>query len=343
MSIWNYPDLGEIKFKLPADKDALLASYLRYFLARCQSMFKWSGLPDTIPQKWLENMLLVYGACTWVKTEEDGLFVNRPAPGGDLDIYYIPIDINIVNPYAKGLHAGPYKRDEDCILMLNDTYAQGLLPLLRKYCTALVENDISLNLASIMSRATMILSAADDKTKQSAELFIKHLLEGKLDVIGESPFLIANQDNALSVNQMTKANDTITQLIEYHQYIKASLYNELGLQSNYNMKRESINSNESQLNEDQLHPLIDNMLAERREAAEKVNKMFGTSISVEFNSAWEINEKQEVNEIEQIEAETDAAKAQAEIIKDQSEETPEGVADDGEGNEGKAEENEKAE
>lgn len=319
MSIWNYPDIGIVDaFKKPADKDVLLASYLRYFLARLQSMFKWSGLPDTIPQKWLENILMTKGAATFVRTAKNGLFVNAPAPAANLDVYYIPQNILVVNPYAEGLKE-VYHRDVDCVLMLNDTYAQGLMPLLKKYCMALVENDISLNLASIMSRATIILSAAEDKTKQSAELFIKHLLEGKLDVIGETPFLIANQDKALSVNQLTRANDTITQLIEYHQYIKASLYNELGLQSNYNMKRESINSNESQLNEDQLHPLIDDMLAERKEAAEKVNELFDTSISVEFNSAWEINEEQEENEIDKLKAETEAAKAEAEIMKDQDE------------------------
>lgn len=342
MSIWNYPDIGIVDaFKKPADKDVLLASYLRYFLARLQSMFKWSGLPDTIPQKWLENILMTKGAATFVRTAKNGLFVNAPAPAANLDVYYIPQDILVVNPYAEGLK-DVYHRDVDCVLMLNDTYAQGLMPLLKKYCMALVENDISLNLASIMSRATIILSAAEDKTKQSAELFIKHLLEGKLDVIGETPFLIANQDKALSVNQLTRANDTITQLIEYHQYIKASLYNELGLQSNYNMKRESINSNESQLNEDQLHPLIDDMLAERKEAAEKVNELFDTSISVEFNSAWEINEEQEENEIDKLKAETEAAKAEAEILKDQDEnpeEAPEEAPAEDEKEDG---ENEKA-
>lgn len=330
MAIWGYPDLGEINFKTPADKDMLMSSYLRYFLARLQSMFKWSGLPDSIPAKWLENLLMVYGAAVFVETEANGLFVNRPAPAANLDVYYIPQNILVVNPYATGLKE-VYHRDKDCILMLNDTYAQGMIPMLKKYCRALVENDISLNMASIFSRATLLLSAADDKTKQSAELFIKHLLDGKLDVIGETPFLVANQDKALSVNQLTRANDTLTQLIEYHQYIKASFYNELGLQANFNMKRESINSKESQLNEDALHPLIDNMLAERKEAAEKVNEMFDLSISVEFNSAWEINEKQEESEIDKEEAESKLAEYQAEIAEiqaKQAEENPDEITGD---------------
>ena len=91
------------------------------------------------------------------------------------------------------------------------------------------------------------------------------------------------------------------------QYVKASLYNELGLQSNYNMKREAIMSGESQLDEDMLHPLIDNMLKERQDALEKVNAMFGTNISVSFNSAWELNEREQEAAIEMIESEADNA------------------------------------
>lgn len=329
MATWNYPDIGELNYK-PVDKNDLYKSYIRYFLARLQSMFIYEGLPETVPQKWLENLLLVSGSCVWVKTEQDGLFVNKAAPGGNLDLYYIPREIMIVNPYAKGLTEKPYKRDENCVLMLNDTYSQGIIPLLKKYCGMLVESDLSQNIAVIMSRATMILSAADEKTRQSAELFIKHLFEGKIDIIGETPFLIGNKDNALTINQMTHANDTITQLIEYHQYIKASLYNDIGLQSNYNMKRESINSNESQLNEDQLHPLIDNMLTERREALEKVNALFGTNIKVSFNSAWKVNEDQEQAEIKQMQAQTEILENQAENPEQIETPDPENAPDESE-------------
>ena len=56
------------------------------------------------------------------------------------------------------------------------------------------------------------------------------------------------------------------------------------------MKRESLNSNETQLNDDMLHPFIDNMLKCRREALAKINEKYGTNITVEFNSAWKTNE-----------------------------------------------------
>ena len=62
MSLFWYPELNEkYDFNGKPDKGMLLSSYIRYFLARLQSMFIYEGLPDTIPQKWLENYLLVNG------------------------------------------------------------------------------------------------------------------------------------------------------------------------------------------------------------------------------------------------------------------------------------------
>ena len=304
MSLFWYPELNDkLENNGKLDKGMLYSSYVRYFLARLQSMFIYENLPETIPQKWLENLLMVNGSCVIIQNGDKGLIATRCGIGGEPDVYYIPTQCIVTNPFAETSTNKTYTRDIDCVLIVNDTYAQGMLPLLNKYCTMLAENDITLNISGIMSRASIILSACDDNTKESARLFIKKLFEGDMDIIGESPFLAGNQDHALTVNQLTKSNDTITNLIEYHQYLKASLYNELGLQANYNMKRESINSGESQLNDDMLHPLIDNMLKERKEGVDRVNKMFGTNISVRFNSAWALNEKEQEAEIKTIENE----------------------------------------
>ena len=303
MALFWYPELNDkIEFEEKPDKGLMLSSYVAYFLARLQSMFIYDGLPESIPQKWLENYLLVNGWCVWVKNGED-LIVTNAGIGADPDCYYIPTKAIVSNPYVKETTRRTYTRDVDCVVMFNDTYSQGLLPMLKKYCAMLVEAEVSLNLACQFSRSNLILSATTDRTMESAKKFIKDIIEGKVGVIGEAQFTMNDHD--LTVNKMTGADSSLTNLIEYTQYIKASLYNDLGLQANYNMKREAINSGESQLTEDQLHPLIDNMLAERRQALEKVNAMFGTNISVRFNSAWEINEREEEAAIEQLEATTE--------------------------------------
>lgn len=314
MALYWYPDIGEkYDFDGKPNKALLLSSYIKYFLARLQSMFVYEGLPDSIPQKWLENYLLTKGTVTWLMNG-DQLVVTFGGLGGKPDEYYIPTEVVIANPFLKEGVNGTYIRDKEVVVMYNDTYAQGLMPMLRKWCSMLVEAEIGLNMNAIMSRGSLIMTAVDDKTKESAELWLKRLREGQLGIIGESPFLVGNQDSSLSVNNIGNTATTLTDLIEYTQYIKSCLYNELGLQSNYNMKREAINSNESQLNEDQLHPLIDDMLRERQIGLEKVNAMFGTNITVRFNSAWEINEREEEAAIAEMEANAEAVEAESEMI-----------------------------
>lgn len=324
MALYWYPDIGEkYDFDGKPNKALLLSSYIKYFLARLQSMFVYEGLPDSIPQKWLENYLLTKGTVTWLRNGPDGdLVVTFGGLGGKPDEYYIPTEVIIANPYLKKGVNRTYIRDKEVVVMYNDTYAQGLIPMLRKWCGMLVEAEIGLNMNAIMSRGSLILTAVDDKTKESAELWLKRLREGQLGIIGESPFLVGNQDSSLTVNNIGNTATTLTDLIEYTQYIKSCLYNELGLQSNYNMKREAINSNESQLNEDQLHPLIDDMLRERQIGLEKVNAMFGTNITVRFNSAWEINEREEEAAIEEMEANAEAVEAQADMTEQAAEEGP---------------------
>ena len=316
MSLFWYPEINEkYAFDDMPDKGMLLSSYIRYYLSRLQSMFKYEGLPDTIPAKWLENYLLVNGFTVFIKDDADGLICTYAGVGADPDVYFIPTKAIVSNPYLKDKAAArEYTRDVDCVVMYNDTYCQGLLPMLKKYCAQMVEIDVSFYLNTVMSRGTAVLSATDDNTKASAELWLKHIKEGKLGVIGESNFTLADRD--LTVNQLTGTDGTLTNLIEAMQYVKASLYNDLGLQANYNMKRETINAGESQLTEDQLHPLIDNMLKERQEGLDRVNAMFGTNITVSFNSAWEINEREEEAAIEQIEATTEQTEAAAEMAEE---------------------------
>ena len=88
----------------------------------------------------------------------------------------------------------------------------------------------------------------------------------------------------------------INQFIELAPYIIASCLNEIGLNANYNMKRESLNSTESAINVDFLIPLIDNMLSCRKDFVNKLNNMYGTNISVELNSAWLTNKLQDMKQ-----------------------------------------------
>lgn len=337
-----YPVLNQkYDFDKPFDKGLLLDSYIKYYLARLQSMFKYTGLPDSIPSKWLEHFLLVNGQCIFCKNGED-LIVTTGGQGGDPDIYYIPTKYIVANPYVLESTRKTYTIGEDCVLIRNDTYSQGVIPLLTRYCTQLVENDISLNVTDIIARAMLTITASSTQDKESVDLWFKKLRQGELGAIGELPSMVGNNDKNINITPFRECSSVLTNLIEYHQYLKASLYNEIGLNANYNMKRESINSNESQLNDDMLTPLIDDMLARRKEALEEVNSMFGTDIKVEFNSAWKENEIEHDTALEGVsgdqtevtpeagteEVETEEVDTETDILTEAPEEVPEEVPED---------------
>lgn len=272
------------------DKEALTHDYVSYWLNRTQGIFKWSSLPDTIPERELEYILQCFGACAVTKVNNK-LYALRGSLGGEPDAYYRPTIITVANPYLR--YDAQLRIGVDCVLARGDSIMRGILPLLSKYAALMAENDITFKITSILARSTKILSAGDDRTKAAAELYLKQIERGELGVIGNSLL------DTLGINSAsTDSTARFTDLIEAQQYLKASLYNELGLQANYNMKRESINSNEAQLNEDALIPLIDDMLKCRQEAAEAINKMYDTEIKVEYSSVWRENEIERLLELE---------------------------------------------
>lgn len=268
----------------PADKVRVVNDHIRYMLARTQSMFIWDGLPDTIPARSLELLLQLNGFAGVLPVGDD-LYAMYGGLGGEPDPYYRPTILTVANPALN--YSANLRINEECCIILGDSLVAGLLPMLSRYATALCENELSIRLATINARTTSLISAPDDRTKEAGEKYLSDLADGKQGVIAENGFLdgIRTQPYA-----STGYNNTLTALIETEQYLKASMYNELGLNANYNMKRESLNSAESQLNDDALLPLVDDMLSCRQYGAEKINKMFGTSISVRLASAWEDNQ-----------------------------------------------------
>lgn len=276
------------------DKTSCIRQHVAYMLNRTQSMFRWNGLPDSIPERSLELYLQTNGnACFY---EYDGkLYVFTGGMGGEPDVYYMPTVYTIANPalrLSKSLSIGI-----DCVVMPNDSLYLGLIPLFSRYATGMIENELSMKIAIINSRIVDLISAPDDRTRASAEKFLADIEDGKQGVIAENAFL----DGIRAQPYATTANsNALTNLIETEQYLKASWFNELGLNANYNMKRESLNTSESQMNNDALLPLVDDMLKCRKLAALKVNEMFGTSISVSLASSWEDNEQEIELEHEQI-------------------------------------------
>lgn len=337
-TLFWYPGRAEKDKYGEFDKEARMAAMIGETFDRLQSLFVYEGLPEEVPAKWLEHYLMSNGTAIFTKLN-DKYYVFNGHPGAEMNAYYVPLRYVVADPWVKLPDGNTLSKEfiiedhtwngkevkADCVMIRNDTFAVGLLPMVTKYCRRIMENEITMELASILARATINISCSDDRTKSSAELWLKRLIDGELAIMSETPFI-----EGLNVREFKEVADCLVPLIEYHQYTKASFFNDIGLNANYNMKREAINSNESQLNDDMLKPLIDNMLQMRQEAVEEINKMYGLNITVEFNSAWKSNEETEDAEVSKMEAEAQVLEAEAEAAKEAVDD-PEGAADDQEG------------
>lgn len=262
------------------DKRKNVADMVTYMFNRSNIMFKYHNLPETIPETELEKILQTNGYVIVGKINGD-LYALNGGLGGETDVYNRPTIATISVPYFN--FNDTWEIDKDCVVIKNDSNAIGLIPMFVKYCTLMNENEITMMLATVNKRIQNLLSANDDNTVESAKQFLKDVFEGKTGVIAESKLFDSLKVNNSSANAQVNLKD----LFEFEQYLKASMFNEIGLSANFNMKRERLTSAEIETNSDNLYPLVDDMLNNRRLAIKKINEMFETEIEVEFNSSWD--------------------------------------------------------
>lgn len=270
------------KFMLKS-KESLIEYHIRTALMKTLKIFEYDGLPETVPARELEMILQLCGFAYWLK--KDGkLYVFYGGLGGIPDEYYRPTQFIVSNPYLKFFDN--VKVNEEGVLMWNDLAHMGLYPMLRRYAEFMAECDITLRFGLINARIVSVLEALDDKMKTQAELYLADVEKGeKLGVLLGKSF--EDIDGSMKVNDYRHANSQdIKDVMELQQYIKASFYNEIGLQANFNMKREAINDSEAAMNEEALKPLCDDLLEARKIAIELINKQFGLNISVKYSSSW---------------------------------------------------------
>lgn len=312
------------------DKSKSSASIINYMLARLQKMFKYSGLPDSIPRQYLENYLLVNGSCIIARDKKNpsdpSIYAFVGAAGGEPDIYYRPTRYMVANP-SLNFSAEYYisstdpNHEPDAVLIRNDTMWQGLYPMMARYAALISENLLTIRTADVMLRVLALITAPDDTSRLAADQFLKDITEGHLASIAENRFL----DGIRMQNPPSNNGSYLTQFIELHQYLVGSFYNEVGLNANYNMKREALSESETGLNDDSLMPLCEDMLRCRREDMASVNALFGTSIQVDFDSSWLENTIERLLNLKQQSSEASSQLANP---------APMGVSEEEVGNEG---------
>lgn len=253
--------------------------YYQMMLTRALEIFEYKNLPDTIPQ-WAIEMPLLQDGYVAISKYEDDLYAYTGGFGGEPNVYYMPTRFIITNPYQKLNKECVI--DEDCVMFYNTDTHMGLYDLFCRYATAISETDLTISRYTVLKRSQALISSTDDITYKSALKYMQDLENGEFSAILDDAL-----ENSIKSQPLSEGQTNIIQnLIELRTYWLNTWLNDIGIEASTNMKRENVSELESSHDNDMLLPFIANMLKNRKEACERVNKLYGTNIEVDLKGVW---------------------------------------------------------
>lgn len=209
--------------------------------------------------------------------------------GGAPNEYYLPTRFIIANPV---LGSKEVKIGEDGIVIYNtlvDKYvwtgsgpifASGLDDYISQTATLLADNIISINCVQVNTRVSTFFTADSESQAIAGEKILKKMYAGM-------PYQILRSDllEKLNVNPVNAAAaaQNVTELIELHNYIISSFFQNIGIRANNNMKRERLVTDEVDAQNDYLEINILEFLAPWQKGLDAVNELYGTKFKVEIN------------------------------------------------------------
>lgn len=261
--------------------------YFNWLLGKLHEIFVWENLPQGVDETFMNQELFLNGYCCFF-AQDGNIYGLNAGLGGAPNEYYEPTEAIIANPV---LGSKNLKIDDECVIMWNTKEdkdsicgTKGLYPLIHQTATLLADNIVSINCAQINTRVQALVVADSTPQKNSAELVMKELYSGKPYKVLEDTMIDKIKVNPITANPAAN----ISELVELHQYIIANFYNNIGIKTNYQMKKERMITDEINSLNDFLAVSLDAMLSSRQEAVEKINEMFGTNISVKLKDYLQV-------------------------------------------------------
>lgn len=279
-----------------ADMDAMIISYPEAFdhcfnrlLQLVYNLIIIDNEPESIDDTFLKFCIFVNGKATFFRTDDtDGgeLRALNGVPAETPDIYYMPVNMLVENPTFSKVYN--LKRGTECEVVYCrqiDRYTGGggtggLGSLIRLTAQLMADNMLSLNVAQKNTRLSTAIAADDEATKRSAEEAMRAMYAGEpFKVIMSN--LVSNLQG-IPVN-VTTTNRYLIDLIQVQQYILAHFYEQIGLQTHDQMKKERLITDEINDNVDLSIYNIYGIIESINDGLDRVNAMFGTDMHAYLN------------------------------------------------------------
>ena len=242
------------------------------------NMFEWSGLPDTVDERFLEVTLCEYGFAVYFRDEVVGDMALTVMLGGPLDVYRIPTvrrAYSVVSTFKRDL--GP----DNSVLIFNNRLFTSTMHTIMVYARQLYEIQRAIDV-NVKAQKTPTVILTSEKQHLSWKNMMKNY-DGNETLIFATPNMDMKSVDTLTPDTKFIANDLYT--LKKQTWAEALAF--FGIQSNVSDKKERLVTDEVAANLGQIAAQRYVMLNARREAAKKINKMFGTNIEVNFRQDFE--------------------------------------------------------
>lgn len=283
-TITMFPPIWRRKEKISEKDISYNISNEAILLESHVSMFEYGELPDTVNVYFLEEYLQTEGAVVWLRDGDD-LIAIEGETADDLDVYGIGRNVIAVTRNGREFKL---RRDEDCVVGYNN---RSMRPCYDIQLDAQTLSDIqtSIDFLIYWTRLSPLIRVTDENLKTQVITAFKNIRRGIPATVLSKKQL---EDFGIS-DDITKEDLTQPDFADKIQYT-AKLYDDVlrwhftryGHATNGNSKaaQQTVDEVDSTASQSMILPL--SMLKARREMIEKVNAMFGTSITVELSGAW---------------------------------------------------------
>lgn len=260
-------------------------------------LFVYDNLPEELPQREIELNLQLTGHATVLQDNNNKLWTPVTCIYG-VDRYFAPDKAVFGNPVI--VDGKTYDIGKTCEVIYNNSlhdnilYVKsdgGLMTFIMRYARQLSDIESTINIYAVNSRLTSIPVTDDQNVTQSIKAFFKKLAFGERAIVTDNN-IIENFRN-VDVNRHD-IKDGVNDWLIARDKILEQFYRDIGLKM-YNPKKAQVSVDEVEANTQILLISTDDMLNERKIGVEKVNDMFGTSITVKLNPKYEI-ERSEADE-----------------------------------------------
>lgn len=236
------------------------------------SCIEWKNLPDTVDSRFLELTLFEDGAGVYFNDEVLGNLFLQATLDGRLNVYREPIKTKAyaVTGYLKDLN------ETNSVIIHNNMLHTNSVEACKMFAMRLANIDRTIDVNINAQKTPVLIKSGENERLSMVNLYQQY--DGGMPFIFGSDQL--NTDNITALR--TDAPFVAPQLYE----LKTNIWNEaltyLGI-SNVNItKRERLVSDEVNRSQGGSIASKFSRLHERQTAVEKINKMFGTNISVDY-------------------------------------------------------------